>query len=1304
MDIGYAFRLATLLTRYYRKVWLDRFEIPPAADWQKGIRDARAKATSVIAIVTDDYLQSAYCLSEFEYFREREIAVTAVIARDFSTDEISNFTFSDWVDFRRWFDDPTYQNVENLMSQFPQSDSVPQTGERLDYLWQFIQEMELALSKMPTSWAVERNGGMPKAGDIRPRMLHAGLLHEWSLTAEKSGMAMPLADLPAWAESEAQFVIAGETGSGKTFLARLLALAQAHVALKDEQAALPIWFDMARWDENTRSIDNFVEANWPLLTYWNYWLETEPAVVFLDNWSDFCDAYGGYASEVTNWIDTSPSQRYVLLSNDPSGEDLALPIVRIDRISVQLAQKFAGGVLTLDQQNSFRQLLRQKEALILDSSLAYLSIGLELLTADRALAHSQWQQNPLRALVRLRGQRVPAGKYGLRAEAVLVGLEELAWSMMQQGRHRYVSRNAALEAVRDVRVIEYALEIGLIVEVGSLFRFESELLQWYLAVESLKRDGLIKHLARPTFDENSDRVPSKWDKLTLLLVDSLGEESRLRVIGQIADIDPFLAGMCLRRHPHIHQSYREKLIQNLVDLCAQNAAARGAFRSAIADYAEPLAVADALIAQMTRHSNKLQLWLWYEIGALPLELPLDFIERVSNVDRSGASSVADQLAPYSLSRSVACLVVLSQQEDPDLRRTAIWTLGELKYLPTAILLLDYLDKAERDDIDAVLLALMKFAYSEILLRVLRWSHDKPEHRAAVLSALAARKRRVTSCLLTLADAKRLTLEPEFYDFVVDIPERDMAIGLAMIAAEHVDLPESVEAAVQSASDAAALHQRVAGAIKHLPNREGFQRIIEDIVEVLRDPPEATVIAGSNIDALLYGKPVFDSLSAQTMPSATDGLPDELSTQLQHSDWKQRHRAVNQLMSYSADKSLPLLLQAAADIDKRVRLAAYEILAKFDGELTAQKSLVAALSDPDIEIVNAATQHLLDTALADQDVFVELLESSNPATVAAAIEILGVSRQRQAIDELNRLIHDTRVPAQGFPPIGQRARQAINRLEASIMTGDESQYNGVGYAAGGHDGFSNREKVLRTLQVLRDDDWGRTQKAAKFLRKFARHMRGRDRGEVRQLLCDAASDSNWTVRWAAVEALAVLHDREAIPALSARLQDSSWIVQVASVRALVELKAVELAGQFLPLLQSRHTQVREAATEALGEFKETDAVQQLGNLLKHDADDFVRLAALKSICQIGPENVRTWLELALSDGYLHVRLYAILALSPHMDDSDLPILRKLLEDGEAPSFEAESPRDIAIQVLRRLDSAESRALLDSIHAAEDRTGA
>ncbi len=1299
IDVDYAFRLSTLLIRCYRNIWLDRFEIPPTANWPEQTRAARDRATSVIAVVSDDYLQSTACRAEFEHFHGRGIAVTAVIARDFSTDRISGFTFNDWVDFRRWFDEPDDRSVENLLSQFPQSESAPPAGERLDYLRGFIHQTELAFAKMPTSWAALRNGDAANADDIRPRMLHAGLLQDWEFVSAKSGTELPLDNLLAWSKDEAQFMLLGERGCGKTTFARLLALEQAHAALRDDGAALPIWLDLSLWPDSCPAVDAFIESQWPLLSFWQHWLEGHQAFFVLDNWNDFQKTYPGMAADFCDWIDASPDQRFVLLADGPSSSDPALPSARFTPLNPQLAQKFAAAFLTLDQQSGFRQILRQKEALIKDSQLAYLSLGVELASADRALAFNAWHSHPIGAAVRLRSQQIPPRAIALTIEMTLSSLRALAWSMMLQGSHRTIARADAEQQTSDSQVIKYALELGLMVESGERIRFQSEAIQYYLAADNLKKDGLIKYLTRPEFDAEQGRTPRKWDQLALVVVDSLAEEQRIRVVSQIADIDPFLAAMCMRRHPDDYASCQEMLVKKLVQLCAQNPAAQGAFRETVAGLPDPLLTAELLIAQVGQQSNPVQLWLWREICALPLDLPVAFVEILSGFERDESTTVAEELAEYSLPHTLAYLLRLTQYDDNQLRRNALWALGELKYLPVAILLLDYLERAERDDLGEVLSALMNFAYSEILVRVLRWSQGNAWHRDTVIAALARRKRGVTSRLLAFADSRRLTLSADFYELVANTDERDIAIGLAQIIGEQVDLPESVETAVLSARDADALRGRIAGAITHLPNREGFQQLAQDIEQVLQDPPEPTVIAGSSLDALLYGPTVFDEISALSA-QAGGAIPPDLLKQLRHGDWQRRHRGVSALSGIAAADALPHLLQATADEDNRIQLAAYEVLARFDDE-TAQKALVAALSDSDIEIVESVTNLLLGTSLGDYEPLIELLDSGNPTVVAAAIAILAGAGQRQAAEAIEQLRDDPRQPAQGAPTVGQRARAAVQQLAA---TGAESPDGPAVPGNGSQASFSDAEKIRRTLDVLRDDDWGRTQKAAKFLRKFARHMRGRDNSEIRRLLCAALDDSNWSVRWAAAEALAMLHDRAAIPQLQACLNDPSWIVQVASIRALVELAALDAAPHMLPHLNSSHKPVREAAAEALGELKYRDAIQPLGQVVTRESDEFVRLAALTAIYRISPAEARPWLEYALSDSYMHIRVFAMERLSPDLNESDLPILRQLLMDDEQPSWEGDSVRDMALQVLRRINSEESRALLDSLGAAENRTSA
>lgn len=1306
IDIDYAFRLSTLLIRYYRNIWLDRFEISPTANWGVETRAARDRATSVIALVSDDYLLSAACRGEFEHFHGRGIAATAVIARDFSTEHISGFSFNDWVDFRRWFDEPDERSVENLLSQFPQSESVPQTGERLDYLRGFIPQLELAFAKMPTSWAALRNGDAADAGDIRPRLIHTEMLQHWDFVSLKSGKELPQDNLLAWSRSETQFMLLGERGCGKSAFARLLALEQAHAALRDEGAALPIWLDLSRFDDNCRSVDAFIESQWPLLSYWQHWLQGHPAFFILENWSDFQRSFPSLAADFSNWIDANPDQRFVLLSDRLSSSDPALPALRFAPLNAQLAQKFAAGYLTLDQQSDFRQILRQKEALIQDSQLAHLSLGVELASADRALAFNAWHTDPVGVVVKLRSQQIPPSAIALTAEMTRSSLRALAWSMMLQGSHRTIARTAVEGQTSDSQVIEYALEIGLLVETGGQIRFESEAIQSCLAAENLKKDGLIKYLTRPEFDAGQGRRKRKWDPLTLLVVDSLASEQRVRVIQQIADIDPFLAARCLRRHPQEYGSCQGMLVGKLLRLCAQNPAAQGAFRAAVAELPNPLQTAELLIAQLSQQSNPTQLWLWREICALPLDLPVAFIELLSVIERDESTTVAVKLSDYSLPQALAYLARLTQSEDKQLRHNALWALGELKYLPAAILLLDYLERAERDDLGDVLSALMNFAYSEILARVLRWSQGNPWHRDTVIAALARRKRHVTSRLLSFADSRRLTLSADFYDLAANTDEREIALGLAQIVREQVKLPESVETALLSNAGADAFRRRIASAITHLPNREGFQQLANDIETVLLDPPQPTVIAGSSLDALLYGPSVFDKITAQSTTRAADAISADLLQQLRHSDWQQRHRGLSRLAGVAADVALPHLLGATEDDDKRVQLAAYELLARLD-DATARKALVAALSHQNIEVVQAVTSLLQQAPISDDDRLIELLDSANPTVVAAAIAILSSAKQGHAADALAELVDDPRQPAQGAPVIGQRARAALQELASAGTTGDDSGETPAqpsGGVNGGAATFSDAEKIKRTLDVLRDDDWGRTQKAAKFLRKFARHRRGRDNSEIRPLLCAALEDENWSVRWAAAEALAMLRDQAVIPQLQVCLNDPSWIVQVASIRALVELGAQDAAPYMLSHLQSSRKPVREAAAEALGELEYRRAIQPLGEVLKQEPDEFVRLAALTSITRISPAEARAWLEYALSDSYLHIRAFAMERLSPEMTESDLPILRQLLLDDEQPSWEGASLREMAVQVLRRINSESSRAALDSLGAHKKRTSA
>ena len=1152
IDIQYAFQLSTLLIRYYRNIWLDRFEIGPTEDWDESIRQARNRVSGALVIVSDDYLQSDYCRREYECFQERQIPITAVIPRDFSTDRIAGFEFDDWIDFRRWFIDPNDHSVENLLGRIPQSELVQQTGERLDYLRNFIQTLELQLAQMPTSRA-SLYGGEQDSSSMRPRACQTSLLNSWDFSNPKPEEAQAVEDLLSWSRQQPQFILRGQVGSGKTAFARLLALAFAHAAMRAAADSLPVWLDLMKWEAQHQSAGDYIESQWGLVSYWKHWLESKQALFVLDNWNDLARLYPDRAAALTDWIAANPKHRLILLSTNAADNDPELPILQISPMSGQLALKFSSGFLTLEQQSVFRQMIRSQQPRIENNHVDYLSIGIELLAADKRLALSDWHKNPLPALLSQRQRQTrPTVSAELETDKLLTGLQTLAWHMMQQESWRFIAR-ADAEQVIDAAVIDAALEIGLLSEVGHRLRFQSEMFQWYLAADDLENAALDQYLARPRFTSNGLRIQQKWDHPVHTLVDA-AEENRLQIIDRVAAIDPFLANRCLQRHPDLYGRCQETLTARLAESSAQNPAARAAFRTALHSIPNPRKTVAALASQLPRFDNEIRLWLWHELLALPIHLPVEFVNGVANINRE--SSAADLLAAVPLPLAAAYLAKLSRQPNDPIRSNAIWMLGEIHYPAAAVFLLDCLRNSPTSP-DEIIRALMQYTDSATFIGLLQWLQDHPAHTAQVVMALNQRRHHVSGRLLSMAHEGHITLHPRMAEIMANDDEVDIAIGLALIASQFVELPPLLTDAIAAKDDADQLQERVAAGISHLPDRDGFQQLLADIAQVIQNPPETTARRETPAAQTLAEDSTADSAPA---PPADD-IPAE-SLEQPHEDSR----------------------QAAADDD--------------------------------------------DDALDDD-------------------------------------------------PPGAAAPEKSGRA------------------------FTDEEKLRRTLELLRHDSWGKTQKAAQFLRKFAKHLRGTDNPAIIRLLCQALSDKSWHVRWAVAEALAWLRHPDAVPSLRSCLHDPSWIVQAAVIRSLVELDAKESAADIARLLQSRRKAVREAAAEALGALQNPAAIPALGQTLKSDPDYFVRLAAIQSIHQISPSESRQYLDYALTDRYIHVRWYAMKTLAPTMDASDIPVLARMAADRGKPLWEEKSIQDFAILALQRINTPESGALLENIRKAEKR---
>ena len=1292
IDSRYAFALANQLIRYYRNLWLDRLEIAPMDDW-RGMTDAALEAaTQAVVIVSDDWLECAYCRREYAALRERQAPIIAVVARDFSAAQIGDIEFEDWVDCRRFFADPGEANLAALLSQIPEARHGKAAGDRAEYLRGFIAATELQLGKMAPAFAALMRTPGQHATEWRTRGYPAALLRDWAFGVDGAAAE---ADLLDWAERQGRFIFRGAAGQGVALFARMLALQRAHDALRDPKSALPVWLDLGLWDAAQASLDAFIESQWQMISYWKHWLGGNRALFLLDGWDDLVERAPAATADISRWIESETRQDFVILSEAKRMPDPEIPALAARRLTATAAQKFASACLPIAKASDFRHLLRPRMAFVGRNPLDYLAIGIEFMAADRALAANQWRRDPMPALIGRRLARLRHVSASVDKDGLTGFLRRLAWTMLESERHRLIYRRQAAGSVGDEALVDAALEIGILTAHGDMLRFASPVYQWHLAGGFISGRNLAAYLGAPRF-VRGERLPTKWDGVIALVADKTADDERAQVIDAIAEVDPFLAHACARRQGH-DADLQERLVQRLIELCAGEKDARPALLDCLADMADLAAALSVLTREMSRYDQHAQLWLWGVCLALPVDMPLEFVELVKGAKRDSASPAVAQLSGYSLSLAVAFLVKLARNDDAKIRSNAIWMLGEIKYLPTAALLLDWLEKEAAADVGEIALALMKYAYSDILSRLLRFSQTSAEALAATRTALGLRGRLVTSRLLKLASEGELELHAQCYDLMVDRDETDIALGLAGLVAEVVELPASLKQEMDERVDADALRRLVADSIKHLPSRERFAQLVADIETVLANPPESTVIAGSGLGALLYGNQRLDDLRAaaeaeDSMAPPDDGVPDELERRAKGGDLAGRVAAIKRLAEYTPELALPHLLDLTGDPEASARMAAHEVLFGFSSDATARKAIIAALSDPAREVVDAAADWLKRMPELEHGDLLDLLESENARTATAAIDVLRVAGYQPALHALERLLDDDRRGDADAEVIGSLARKAIAAIESAAGTAGQDGAAQPAPTPEPDRSFSDEDKIRRALEVLRDDDWGRTQKAAQFLRKFARHLRDKGDRRALPLFLAALNDDSWHARWAVAEALAWFGDGAAAEALAERLDDSNWIVQVAVIRSLAALKTTVGMERLMALLRGRRKQVREAAAEALGELGYAPAMSALGERARIDEDAFVRLAALNALHAINPTLSRPHLIAALDDDFIHVRWQAMRYLAPLAIAADVALLSRHLSDEGKPEWEARSIAQLAAAALRRVDTAESRAAL------------
>lgn len=385
----------------------------------------------------------------------------------------------------------------------------------------------------------------------------------------------------------------------------------------------------------------------------------------------------------------------------------------------------------------------------------------------------------------------------------------------------------------------------------------------------------------------------------------------------------------------------------------------------------------------------------------------------------------------------------------------------------------------------------------------------------------------------------------------------------------------------------------------------------------------------------------------------------------------RIAAAAALGKVASDTAIDALIHALADDEPLVYDAALKALIACGA--SARDALVRALSHRRIHIRAGAIEAL--AALADPSTVdplsEKLADNAKPAftdqpiceLAAAALQKIGTQRAFKLVQKWR-----TRAKTQYY---ADRGWAVGHTSTVADPLADEQ-----------------REILLDLLAEMRNPDWDIKQRAADALREYAKTLYGLKDPIAIEHLSEALNDADWTIRWGAAEALAWIGDPAAIPALKQAIADSVVEVRVAVLRALLEIGDPSSAPSIIhALANDKSNMVREAAAEALGIIGDIIALPALGRALD-DPDPFVRVAAVQALERLSFGGVVAPMMKALKDEDVNVRWLAAQALAHIATSEIVPDLLPHLSDQSKPQWEKKRVCDFVAEALEYIGTPQA----------------
>lgn len=1329
-EVDFALRLAASLKNEGLRLWMDRMDIKPGADWLAALQEAVDNSAAVIAVISPLYVKAEYCKNELARAVRLKRPVFPVLLRPVDDKEWPiEIQRQQYIDFTRWQDPAAYAEalrklVSVLREQFQAHfDGAPDAETR--YITSLIAQLEadrrlIAYIQQVTEddQLLDNDFARPEPGFVKQQAEPL----PFALVTRPNGRSpvdtsrppsrrfTPLTHFAQALERHRAIVLAGPPGSGKTYALRSFVLAAAHqFQAAPLSAPLPVLIHLADWQDD-ETLPNFLRRHWPLGdTDALRRLARGGLLLCLDGLSEMPALTSARIRALRAWLHSARAPRAVITCRAEDytpARDLGLPLVMIQDLDRARIRQFAArclGPVAGDIFNT-RVLAGDEYAQHLHDLCRNPFLLSALILVFKSTRHGDLPNNLGQLLRRLAAEmwkRSQPAREPQRVsfDEVEIALTDLAYNMVDGSLPVYVSEDYALESLGSRAVLQAAVAAHFLEQRGGSVRFTYHALQEYFAALGLARTGLQTCLSPPQLDASGQRLPTRWDRAIVILCGILPNPDAN--VWTVAQVDPFLALACIADGINVQDRTLLKIIPLLtsgvhVGVPDSRVATARILAHIDRDTALPILI-EALRDGAWAVSWAAVQTLW-ELDMPVLPGLAETLRALEDEIRDRAAVALRQLGDSAL----PTLLTLLRDPNQSVRRGAAWALGE-KRDPAAVPALvdalyddDHLVSAEA----ATALGQLRSAAAIPWLKEAVY-HDNARVRRAAARALGWIDTPALADVLAILrrpgesdETRRLMVgalslmsSPAAYDALLEATH-DASVEVrcaAVEALENTGDPRTVKRLIECLSDTAQSRLsncRVCDAAARLLRSLGTGEALVALERWLHSsrPPRADAPPPPRQPA---PRPVSTSASGvlkrlETMTGRRVSAEAVAEPALDSPDWALRRDALRALKDAAPDVAVPALIAALGDGDNQVRIAAAQTLALFRTP-EAVAALVEALNDQDYLVCDAVSEALKGVGQPAVPGLIALLESDNANARSAAVDILGAIRDPQAVPALIGRLFDASVPWMSDEPISEmaaRALLAIDTFEARDAVRHWRRANPAPQAAEAEGPF--------------EPD----------LSEHGPAERPTHRRLVLRLL-DDLRNPDWHARQKAAKALREYarllrgtQDLELVQRLTAALTDPDWVVRWAAAEALAWIRDKSAVPALVEALNDSNWTVRVAVVRALGELRDPGAAPDIVALLA-DKKNLVREAAAEALGLLGDARALPALQRAVEDPEPFVRLAAVEALGRLRGPGAAQPLALALHDAD------NNVRWAAARVLR--ESADATIVAELTACLDDASG-